>query len=83
MSDVTWPLGDYFSASPIYSRIRKHSFFRTELTSRLVLSNRYIMQPTSLSYTGIKKEKETGEINFNNIFYFTQYIQNFIIFACN
>lgn len=31
----------------------------------------------------LRKEKETGEIHFNNIFYLTQYIQNIIISTCN
>lgn len=59
--------GDLCSASPIYSRIRKHSFFTTELTSRLVLSNRYIMRPIGISHTCVKKEKATAGSQLNNI----------------
>lgn len=31
----------------------------------------------------LKKKKETGENNFNNIFYLIQYVQNTIISTCN
>lgn len=39
----------------------------------------YVILKLSSSYIS-KKEKEIGEINFNNILYLIQYIQNIITF---
>lgn len=55
--------------------------FLSMLLKKIIIQGTYVILNFVVAI--LKKKKETGKTNFNNILYVTQYIQNVITSTCN
>lgn len=58
--------------------------FQKALSDKIMMGATYvILNFLMAAFLKSKKQSKKGEINFNNIFYLAQFIQNSIISKCN